>query len=156
MKEINYQFRERMTEVHKPNRRDFSKKPNADDFVISDGIAVIVPENADKVIMNAVRDFESYLFISMKTAAFITERNGDFKEKLVISLNKDIEEASGYMGYRITFTDNVITLEGYDNRGVAQGLYFLEDLMSIRRAPFLKKQSIKRLNLKKVLQLKVM
>ena len=142
--ERRYDFKRDLLNVHKKGLRDPSRKPNADEFVISDGLAVVVPVDADKVIMNAVRDFESFLFISMKTSAFVTENDGDYQKKLVISINTDIEEASGYMGYRIVVGESVITLEGYDNRGVAQGLYFLEDLMGVRRAPYLKKQTIKR------------
>ena len=142
--EKRYDFKRELLNVHKPGLRDFSRKPKDNEFVVSDGLAVVVPKGADKVIMNAVRDFESFLFISMKTSAFVTENDADYQKKLVISLNSDIEEASGYMGYRIIVGENVITLEGYDNRGVAQGLYFLEDLMSVRRAPYLKKETIKR------------
>ena len=142
--ERRYDFKRDLLNVHKKGLRDFKRVANADEFIISDGLAVVVPKDADKVIMNAVRDFESFLFISMKTSAFVTENDGDYAKKLIISINEDIEEASGYMGYRITVGDSVITLEGYDNRGVAQGLYFLEDLMGVRRAPFLKKQTIKR------------
>ena len=142
--EKRYDFKRDLLNVHKVGLRDFSRKPSADEFVICDGMAVVVPEGANKVIMNAVRDFENFLFISMKTSVFVTENDGDYAKKLVISLNTDIEEASGYMGYRIKICDTGITLEGYDNSGIAQGLYFLEDLMSVRRAPYLKKQTIKR------------
>ncbi len=142
--EKRYDFKKELLKIHKEGLRDFSAAPKSDEFEIEDGLAVVVPQDADKVIMTAVRDFESYLFISMKTSAFVTEKQSNFNKSLKISVNKDIEEASGYMGYRIKICDTGITLEGYDNRGIAQGLYFLEDLMSIRRAPFLKKQTIKR------------
>ena len=99
--EKRYDFKRDLLAVHKKGLRDPSLKPAADEFVISDGLAVVVPKDANKVIMNAVRDFENFLFISMKTSAFVTENNGEFAKKLVISLNEDIEEASGYMGYRI-------------------------------------------------------
>ena len=36
--ERRYDFKRELLNVHKSNRRDFSKKPNTDDFVISDGI----------------------------------------------------------------------------------------------------------------------
>ena len=115
--ERRYDFKRDLLNVHKKGLRDFSLSPAKDEFVVSDGLAVVVPKDADKVIMNAVRDFESFLFISMKTSAFVTENDGDYAKKLVISINEDIEEASGYMGYRIIVGDSVITLEGYDNRG---------------------------------------
>ena len=63
--EKRYDFKRELLNVHKPGLRDFGRKPNADEFVISDGLAVVVPKGADKVIMNAVRDFESFLFISI-------------------------------------------------------------------------------------------
>ena len=110
--ERRYDFKRDLLNVHKKGLRDFSRKPATDEFVISDGLAVVVPTDADKVIMNAVRDFESFLFISMKTSAFVTENDGDYQKKLVISINTDIEEASGYMGYRINVGERVITLEG--------------------------------------------
>ena len=61
-----------------------------------------------------------------------------------LSVNEDIEEASGYMGYRINVTEKGITIEGYDSRGIAQGLYFLEDLMNIKKSPILPFGTIKR------------
>jgi hypothetical protein len=42
-----------------------------------------------------------------------------------------LEEADGYMGYRIDIQEG-IRICGFDERGVAQGLYFLEDLMNIK------------------------
>ena len=93
--EKRYDFKRDLLNVHKPGLRDFSRKPNGNEFVITDGLAVVGPKDADKVIMNAVRDFESFLFISMKTSAFVTENDGDFAKKLVISINTDIEEAAG-------------------------------------------------------------
>ena len=99
--EKRYDFKRNLLNVHKAGLRDFSRKPKENEFVISDGLAVVVPKDADKVVMNAVRDFESFLFISMKTSAFVTENDGEYTKKLTVSINTDIEEASGYMGYRI-------------------------------------------------------
>ena len=63
--EKRYDFKRELLNVHKAGLRDFSRKPKDNEFVISDGLAVVVPVDSDKVIMNAVRDFESFLFISM-------------------------------------------------------------------------------------------
>ena len=140
--ERKYQFKTDLLDVHKKDRRDFSLSPGSDEAELKNGLSLVVPENAGNVVMTAVRDFADYLFTSMKVSAMITE-HGD-KNAIKISLNQDIEEASGYMGYRITVSDESITLEGYDERGIAQGLYYLEDLMNMRKAPFLKKGVIKR------------
>ena len=66
MKEINYQFRQRFSVVHRPDRRDLEKKcPNG--FIEVDGDwCITLPKNADAVLMNAARDLEDYFFTSMK------------------------------------------------------------------------------------------
>lgn len=135
--EKKYQFKEEMLNIHKKDRRDLSLKPCSDEFEIKNGFSLVVPQNAGDVTMTAVRDFVDYLFTSMNISAMISYE-GD-KNAVKISLNQNIGDASGYMGYRITVEDDVITLEGYDERGIAQGLYHLEDVMNIRKAPFVKK-----------------
>ena len=140
--EKKYQFKEELLQIHKKDRRDFSLAVREDEFEVKNGFSIVVPENAGDVTMTAVRDFADYLFTSMKVSAMMSLSAEENCVK--ISLNKDIEDASGYMGYRITVMDKYITLEGYDERGVMQGLYHLEDLMNIRKAPFLKKGVTKR------------
>lgn len=140
--EKKYQFKTDLLNIHKKDRRNFSLKADANEFELKNGFSIVVPEDASEVIMTAVRDFSDYLFTSMKVSNMIAlDAESNFVK---ISLNEDIEDASGYMGYRISVKDNYITLEGYDERGVAQGLYYLEDLMNLRKAPFLKKEIIKR------------
>lgn len=140
--EKKYQFKEDMLQIHKKDRRDFSQKVCDNEFEIKNGFSIVVPENAGDVTMTAVRDFVDYLFTSMQLSAMISLAAEENCVK--IALNQELEDASGYMGYRITVLDKYILLEGYDERGVAQGLYYLEDLMNIRRAPFLTKGIIKR------------
>lgn len=139
MKEKRYQFKEELLEVHKKDRRDFSVVPEDDEFVISDGILIVVPEDASDVIMTATRDFESYLFVSMNISSMITRTSKSNTRAIVMCLSDNLGDAQGYMGYRITTTESGILLEGADERGIAQGLYHLEDVMNIRKAPFIKK-----------------
>ncbi len=140
--EKRYDFKKELLEIHKPDIRDFSLIPNIEEFVFGDIVTIVLPKNSDSVIYTAARDFTDYLFTSMQISSMISKTvpNNQF---IKLSLNKDIEEASGYMGYRISVCDDHIDLEGYDNRGIAQGLYFLEDLMNLRKAPFIKKGVIK-------------
>lgn len=141
-KQERYAFKKELLQVHKKNRRNKALLPEIDELEIKNGIRIVVDENAGAVTMNAARDFEDYLFVSMNVSAMVTTEPGETMIRLL--LNQDIEDASGYMGYRITVKDISITVEGYDERGIAQGLYYLEDLMNIRKAPFLKKEVIKR------------
>ena len=140
--ETRYQFKSEMLNIHKKDRRDFSLAPREDETELKNGLCLVIPKDAGVVTLTAVRDFVDYLFTSMNVSAMMSSEGE--QNAIKIALNQDIEDASGYMGYRITVKDDGITLEGYDERGIAQGLYYLEDLMSVRKAPFLTKGVIKR------------
>ena len=143
--EKRYDFKKDLLKLHKDYRRDFSKKPTDKEIELCDGIAIILPEKSNTLIECAARDFSEYLYTSMKIGSLVTAKDCDYAQLLIISVNPELDEAArGDMGYSINVTDRVITLEGYEPAGVAQGLYFLEDLMNIRRAPFLEKRKIAR------------
>jgi len=140
--EKSYQFKTNLLKLHKKDRRDMSLLPSENEFSFFDGIKISVCDmslknDSDDVIMTALRDFEDYLFTSMNVSAMICRSFDDANMKL--SINTDLADASGYMGYRITVSENDVTIEGYDVRGIAQALYYIEDTMNIRRAPFLEK-----------------
>ena len=136
-KENRYDIKKDLIEIHKKDRRDYSAQPLENEFVISDGIAIVLPEKYEAVVETAANDFADYMLTSMGMKSFV---NGEGKNFIKLSYNKNIGEGSGYMGYRINVTDSGITVEGYDGEGLAQGLYFLEDLMNLRKAPFLEKR----------------
>ncbi|MBQ2931464.1 MAG: hypothetical protein IJE62_01285 [Clostridia bacterium] len=140
LKEKRYDFKKELLTVHKKDRRDYALLPNENELVIPNGFIVVLPKACDKVVMTAAKDFQDYLFTSMGISAMLSYETHEKSPALTISLNQDIGEASGYMGYRVSVSDSGITLEGYDSRGVAQGLYFLEDLMNLRHAPYLEKK----------------
>ncbi len=142
--EKRYDFKKELLKIHKADVRDKNELKKSDEFEISDGFKIQLPKSSTPVIINAVKDFSDFLFTSMNVCSIMVKATENVEKCLKITIKEDIEEASGYMGYRITVSDSGITLEGHDDRGVAQGLYFLEDLMGIRKAPFLKKQIIKR------------
>lgn len=134
-----YDFKKELLQVHKKGIRNRELLPREDEFDVTDGIRILLPENSDEVIYTAARDFQDYLFTSMEVAALVTAVPGPGPH-IRLSLDRELEEeARGYMGHRIEVSEAGIAVKGYDNVGIAQALYFLEDLMSLRRAPFLKK-----------------
>lgn len=133
-KEANYDFRARLLEVHKPGRFDRAVKPDADEYVFRDGVRVVLPQNCNEVVLTAARDFADYLFTSMDVPAMLTYQG----EGVRLALSDDLGEANERLGYRVTVGDGVL-VEGYDERGIAQGLYHLERVMNLRRAPYLKR-----------------
>ena len=132
----NYDFKSELLVIHEPDIRNQSAVKEQNEFEFFNGVKIFVKQNKSDVVMTAVRDFEDYLFTSQNVSAIIVkeEKGAD----VTIALGSNLGEADGYMGYKITTTTDGITLLGYDERGIAQGLYYLEDLMNIRKAPYIK------------------
>ncbi len=145
-KERNYQFRERMLEVHQKNLRNYSIKAEDDEFVINEGIFVAIGKNADIVIETAAKDFLDYLITSMDIGAALTT-----KENVKGAINVKIADetidmtcADATKGFRVDVSADGITVYGFDTRGCAQGLYWLEKAMTIRKSPFIKYGTVKK------------
>ena len=135
-KERNYDFRKRLLQVHRKDIRDHSLTPTAQETALRDGFRIVLPPDADIVTETAAKDFQDYLFVSMHVSAMLTRDAGEAENRIILACSKDLGEAGEPMGYRVT-TGKDILLEGYDSRGIAQGLYHLEDIMNLRLAPFL-------------------
>lgn len=143
-----YEFRKTLLTIHEKDLRDLSLKPAADQLALDDGVVIEIG-NTDNVVMNiAAEDFADFLKTSMGISASVS-KNGTAKGANVITLAlaKDagvaLEEAEGYKGFLIDASDG-IKIYGYDDRGVAAALYYIEDLMSMAHAPFLRKGIIKK------------
>ena len=140
--EKHYDFRKKLLQVHKKDIRDFSRKAEKNEFIISDGMRICVEKNASDVVMVAVKDFCDYMLTAMDVSLMIDQK-GCFPEEGTIHVriapkNEDLGAGNGYMGSKIT-VDRSIVISAFDERGAAQALYYLEDLMTFRKAPFLEK-----------------
>lgn len=143
-KEQNYDFCKRLLEVHKKDRRDRNLMPDENEFSFKSPTVIFIPKDAGDVILTAAKDFADYLFTSMNVTSYVDYFDGKTPEgSVVLKINRELGEASERRGHRISVSDSVL-LEGYDECGVAQGLYYLEDVMNLRFAPFIKKESITR------------
>jgi len=147
MKEKNYDFRKRMLEVHERDIRNTSLKALANEFEIKNGFTIVLQEDSDDVVLTAAKDFVDYLFTSMGVSAMLRYGNKEEASNGLVILTPnsiDLGEAAGYRGYRIDTNENTITICGYDSRGVAQALYYLEDVMTFRKAPYIPFGTVKR------------
>jgi len=115
--EAPYAFRARLEEVHARGLRDAARQPAADEFVFADGAAV------------GDEDFADYLRVSMDVAA----HSG--KGGIVTTvLDKTLRERE----YEVSVSSAGVKIRAFDERALHQAYYHLEDLMNLRRAPFLK------------------
>jgi len=145
--EKNYDFRKRMQEIHKTGLRNDTLVPKENELVLADRLVICLPADADDVILTAAKDFADFLFTSMDLSVMLKKGRPTPTEPAVIltlasQSGIDLEEAAGYRGYRIA-VDMQVRICGYDSRGIAQALYALEDIMSIRHAPYIPKGLIK-------------
>ncbi|MBQ8659151.1 MAG: hypothetical protein IJ506_08445 [Clostridia bacterium] len=138
----NYDFKKELLCIHKRNIVNKTLLPEQDEFTFTNGIKIFVEDFENPVIITAVRDFEDYLFTSMDVSVCIVK--DPTEASVSIALGQDLGEGEGYMGYRITTGKSSLKIEGHDERGVAQALYYLEDLMNIRKAPFIKCGQVER------------
>ena len=135
MTERNYQFRERLSVVHKPNRRDPSVLPLAGECELSAAYTILLPQDADKVMTHAARDLEDYLFTSMGLSVRVA-REGELAAgapRILYGVDDSLPEHS----YRVTVAEGQISLIGKTARMAAQAGYYIEDVMNLREAPLL-------------------
>ncbi|MBQ5746359.1 MAG: hypothetical protein IIV81_00330 [Clostridia bacterium] len=141
--EINYEFRQKMLEIHKKDIRDLSLDVAPDEIEIADGFVIDISTHVSDVTVTAAKDLQDYLLISMGVSTMIDTKGnavGSGKIKATIAPDK-LDFGKGYMGYKLSF-DEGITIDAFDERGIAQAFYYLEDLMSVRLAPFIKKEVV--------------
>ncbi len=132
--ENKFDFRKNMVKMHKSI--SYSDQPEKDEIRFLNTVYV---DFSDEVIETAVEDFFDYMKKAFKiNLEFSSEKDAFLKIYLDES---KLNDAKGYMGRR-TIVDDKITIYGFDSRGIAQALYFLEDEMNFRKAPFIKKKDV--------------
>lgn len=135
--EKKYEFRKRMRCVHQKDVRNPELEPEECEMEIATGWRIVLPEGYGETALTAAKDFQDYLFVSMGVSVLVCgpEQNGGEKT-VMLTVAPGMEQ-----DYVITIGD-AVTIAARDERGLAQGLYCLEDRMNIRRAPFFKRETI--------------
>jgi len=144
-----YAFRNTLLQIHEPHLRQAGKLPTADQLALKDGAVIAFSSDAGQVVRTAAEDFADYLMTSMELLS-VTAEAGLLNAEAVVRLHpisdanaELLGEANQYKGFLIQ-TDDVIDIYAHDERGMAQALYYLEDVMSFARAPFVDKGDITR------------
>jgi len=129
--EKKYQFRERLSVVHQPDIRDLTVILADNEFELINGTVIALAADAGIVAITAARDFCEFLFDSLGVSARIARNE-------IGTINITVDESYGsYKSFKVDVSTNGIQITAHDERGAAQALFYLEDVMSARRAPFL-------------------
>lgn len=141
MAEQRYDFRKRLETTHFPlNLVD--RKPFEDEISLLGGVEFIGGEGV--VIENAKKDFNEFLRVALGIDVDSAKKSEHGSVKINIVLSHEwLEDVCAYKG-RITYVANDgVHIRAFDERGAAQAIYDLEDLVKANMAPYLKKGKYK-------------
>ncbi|MEF3308877.1 hypothetical protein PV433_08150 [Paenibacillus sp. GYB004] len=154
MSEKQYEFRRRLEEVHKPNRRDPDARPGEDELEIDGSWQIVIPSSASPQLLHVAKDLQDYFFTSMGVSVLlrrverIEEVASTGKQVIVLAAKAELPGVGHALtktrSYRIVAERERIVVCGNEDRGTGQGSYFLEDVMNLREAPFVRCQDLTR------------
>lgn len=150
--ERHYAFRSFLNMVHLPDRRDYSVKPMTNEVEIVDGWKIIIGRNCSKLVEKAAMDLQDYFFTSMNVAVLLqrAEQLSEITAKncILLGVREDFPSSGKSLSlpgsYLLDCSRKRVVICGFDDRGSAQGSYYIEDLMNLREAPLLAAGKVKR------------
>lgn len=142
--EKNFEFRKKLTQIHKRDLRQADLLPTTEELALCDGYVIDISGAQGNVVLTAAKDFQDYMLLSMHVSVRITQKATKVEKNVIKVLfdkeGKKLRLAKGYMGYQLAVSEEMITITAFDERGAAQAFYRMEDLMTLRKAPFLKQE----------------
>jgi len=135
-------FRHRLEEVHEPGLRDLSLKAGVDEFAFVDGSEIAYVGEPSPYMKRAIGDFVDFMKVSMGLR--LNPQPSTLNPQLSTQPGVRISTGSVEKGYEVEVGAGGVSVRAKDDRQAAQALYHLEDLMGLRRAPFLKRGAERR------------
>ncbi len=138
--EKHYEFRERLLTVHEAGIRKAGRTAEGAEYELPQQVRLKFSSSAGEVLEVAAEDFADFLKTSMGLSVKVVT-NGEADVTITLAKNADVDlgDFAVYRGFRIETTDAGIFVYGHDERGAAQGLFYIEDLMTFAKAPVLLK-----------------
>ncbi|MDD5728875.1 MAG: hypothetical protein PHV59_09945 [Victivallales bacterium] len=152
-KERTYEFRKNLNRVHQQDRRDFSVTAADNELIVENGWKILIDAAASGMVETAAKDLQDYFFDSMNVSVMLCRaediaKHAGKSNAIVLGTVRELPDLAGKLpevkSYCLQVNDNNILICGSNDRGLAQGSYYLEDLMNLKEAPLLKKGEIVR------------
>ncbi len=146
MPELNYDFRARLMEVHKKGMRDDTVWPRCEGLIITDEFEIVFSDQADEVARQAAYDLMEYfrdsmdMYLKVRATKEITAEAAQSAGKIVLATGEELPAlapSSDKDAAHTVTVQNGVVICGRTGRGVAQGCYYLEDLMNAHCGPVL-------------------
>ena len=135
-------FRSRLETVHEPGLRDAALTANPNEFVFRDGSEIAFAGEPSPYMRRAIADFVDFMDVSMGLR--LNPQHSTLNTQLSTQPGVRISTGSVEKGYEVEVGAGGVSVRAKDDRQAAQALYHLEDLMGLRRAPFLKRGAERR------------
>jgi hypothetical protein len=97
--------------------------------------SVDAPADADPVVTTAAADLNDFLRNGLKVDVTVPENS---KTAIRLRVSPSLKGVSTEEGYRVEAGPDEITIAGIAPRGVMRGVYWFENQLLLRRAPFVK------------------
>ena len=134
--EKNYDFRKSMCKMHKRIMRDAADVARENELLLPNELKICLVDKTT-VASVAAKDFIAYMKTAFGIRATLVSDPEGADIVAAISEGGALGEANGYMGRKTSVTKSGVRIDAFDERGIAQGFYGLEERMNERRAPCL-------------------
>ena len=141
-----YEFRKDLNCIHQKDRRDFSIKATGNELAIKDGWKILIDAVASELVETTAKDLQDYFFVSMNASVMLKKVANiaecmEQKNSIIMATAKELEifadRFSEAKAYCLKVSENNIIICGSNERGMAQGSYYIEDLLNFKEAPIL-------------------
>jgi len=119
----NYDFRKELQQVHRPDIRDDSYVPGADEICIDDSYVIVISRDASRVTKTGALDLQDYLFTSLDVSVAVKRMDlqGELPRKAIVvgtceELGKTWEGEAIGASYTLTVAEQIVVC-GIDERG---------------------------------------
>ncbi|MBR2373839.1 MAG: hypothetical protein IKA87_06375, partial [Lentisphaeria bacterium] len=130
MSEVNYDFRKRHWEYHKPGRRDPARKAGKNEVMITGEWKIGCNAESGSIADIAVKDFQDYMFKSMDLSLPLTREDG--AKVLWVEVSKKVKK-----GFVIEVEKDHVKVTAAEDKMTFRGTIHIEDIMNLEGAPVL-------------------
>lgn len=134
--EKQYGFRKYLDTVHTEGIRNYSLRLADGEIEIDDSWSIIISPAASSFIRSVAEDLADYFSTSMEVTVGIKSCDCPVPAKKTILLQTGTARLQVKKSFMINCSADNIIITGFDERGTAQGAYYLEDILSLREAPY--------------------
>ncbi len=129
--EKNYDFLQRISKVHLPNRRDCNRVPAANEVEITPEWVILATAPLEGLYGRAVKDLQDYLLTSMELSLPIVTEAPAGRPVLEVKIDSAVK------GCRMVTEAQRVTLSGNTDRLLFRCCVFLENRMNLAQGPIL-------------------